>query len=304
MEDVFSHLVFIVNEHSRRGRQVVRTLRKLMKAYNYTYGIYRTEYPGHAAELAEVLSKEYSPTSLLIAVGGDGTLNEVINGVITSLVRRPVSYIPTGSGNDFARSHDLSRSIEMTLKRILLKSAPVELDVLFYSSDAASFSAVNSFGFGVDGMVIRKLEENQKKQHTGKFAYLLSVLSAFFEQQSFSLTLKTNTDTYYFEDALLVVCCNHKFFGGGIPIQPLADPADGLLDIVVAEKVTFVQLLHILYKLLTKESHLNHPKLHSYRVSSCSLHIDPPQYGQRDGELIKKNVSQIQVKTLRQLFWL
>lgn len=304
MKETFTHLFFIVNEHSRRGRQAVNSLRKLLKAYDYTYEIHRTKYIGHAAELAESFSKEFSTASLIIAVGGDGTLNEVVNGVINSSVRRPVSYIPTGSGNDFARSHDLSRSIDMSLKRILLRSSPVELDILSCSSETASFSAVNSSGFGIDGMVISKLEDNQKKQHTGKFAYLLSVLSAFFEQQPFSLTLKTENGEYHFEKALLVVCCNHKFFGGGIPIHPLADPTDGLLDIVVAEKVNFLQLLHILYKLLTKESHLNHRKLHSYRVSSCALQIDPPQYGQRDGELVNKDVSHMQVKTLRQLFWL
>ncbi|MDZ7833978.1 MAG: hypothetical protein U5K84_00125 [Alkalibacterium sp.] len=73
---------------------------------------------------------------------------------------------------------------------------------------------------------------------------------------------------------------------------------------VIAEKVTFRELLRILFSVLTTQNHLKHPKLHTHRVSFCSFTLYTPQYGQRDGELIEKNVQHMSVHSIRQLFWM
>lgn len=304
MSTNYTHLIFIINEHSRKGKHTRKLLTRHMKEHAMSFELHTTEYKRHAVELACELAQSEPQESLIIAVGGDGTLNEVVSGLYLSKIDRPVSYIPTGSGNDFARSHDLSKSIQMSLERIINKNSPVELDILDCHTDEENLVAVNSIGFGIDGMVISKLDQTSSKKTIGKSSYLLSVLSAFFSQKSFSLSLDSKDLTINHPSVLLVVCANHKFFGGGIPIHPLADATDSFIDVVVAEQINFLELLQILYMLITKESHLSHKKMHSYRVSSCKLTLDSQQYGQRDGELIDRNTHTLSISTVKQLFWL
>ncbi|GAB2487026.1 diacylglycerol kinase family protein [Alkalibacterium psychrotolerans] len=300
----YSRYLFIVNEYSRKGRHIKEKIETLMAEHPVSFELVTTNYKRHASELAKYYADTISNDTLLIAVGGDGTLNEVVQGIHESGRNHPVAYIPTGSGNDFARSHDLSKSIDMSLKRILTLTTSKELDILTAKSYHNHMVAVNSIGFGIDGMVISKLDETTNKQTIGKSSYLLSVLSAYFSQKEFSLTLKGADDVITFENALLVVFANHKFFGGGIPIHPLANPTDSYIDIVVAEKISFLELLDILYRILTNESHLSHKKVHSYRFKSCSVTIDPPQFGQHDGELIERNVKSMTLSTDKQEFWI
>lgn len=299
----YTHLIFIVNEFSRKGKHTRKAIRDHMLRYSLTYEIHTTQYKRHAVELACTFSDEKADDCLIIAVGGDGTLNEVVEGICRSAKKRAVSYLPTGSGNDFARSHDLSRSIEISLERILSKAEETELDVITGVSDAENLIAVNSLGFGIDGMVIAKLDNNKKKKTAGKFSYLLSVFSAYFAQKSFSMSIHNESLNLSFDEILLIVCANNKYFGGGIPIHPLADPQDQYIDIVIAEKVSFLELLQILYRILSSESHLSHKKIHTYRVKSCTLKFDTPQYGQRDGELIEKHTHLITIDTIKQHFW-
>lgn len=304
MSDSYSHYLFIVNEYSRKGKHIKKNIEGIMNSSPVSYDLVTTDYRRHACELAEYYGTTLSADTLLVAVGGDGTLNEVVQGLYNSGKDYPVAYIPTGSGNDFARSHDLSKSIQMSLKRILKQTSTKELDIITATSDRQQLVAVNSIGFGLDGMVISKLEQSMNKQTIGKFSYLLSVMSAYFSQKEFSVSLTFDNKTVTFEKVLLVLFANHKFFGGGIPIHPLADSADSCIDAIIAEKISFFELLNLLYRILTNESHLAHKKVHTYRFQSCSVRIHPPQFGQRDGELIDSNVNDLTLSTVKQKFWI
>src|SRR5690606_18086897 len=115
--------------------------------------------------------------------------NEVVKGMVNVGNRLPVGYVPTGSGNDFARSLHLPMTIDGAIRSIIEQSEPRLLDILTGKSDNASIVAVNSIGFGLDGMVIHKLDQTKNKQTIGKFSYLASVLSAYFSQKHFPLKL-------------------------------------------------------------------------------------------------------------------
>ncbi|OJF95718.1 hypothetical protein AX762_06290 [Alkalibacterium sp. 20] len=298
------NLIFIVNEYSRHGKKTTNKIRQVMDLFDSTYEIHLTQHKQHATSLAESFANELENDTLVVAVGGDGTLNEVVQGLVNAGNHLPVGYIPTGSGNDFARSLKLPLSIEASIRNIIETNTPTPLDILVGTSDNLNVVAVNSIGFGIDGMVIYKIDQTKNKQTIGKFSYLASVLSAYFSQKNFPLKLIADDRKFTYGEALLIVCTNNKFFGGGIPIHPQADATDELIDLVVAEKVSFWELLHILFSVLTTQKHLNHPKLHSHRVYSCEFTLYTPQYGQRDGELIDKNVQHMSVKIIKQLFWI
>ncbi len=298
------HLIFIVNEFSRHGKKTTKNIKESMALYDNTYEIHVTQYKEHATSLAESFARKYESDFLVVAVGGDGTLNEVVIGLINAGNQLPVGYVPTGSGNDFARSLHIPMAIDSAIKNIIEKSEPRLLDILIGKSENTSIVAVNSIGFGLDGMVIYKIDQTKNKQTIGKFSYLASVLSAYFSQNTFPLKLIADGQLFTYGESLLIVFTNNKFFGGGIPIHPQADATDGLIDIVVAEKVSFRELLSILFSVLTTQKHLNHPKLHSHRVSSSTLSLYTPQYGQRDGELIDKNIQRISVDVIKHPFWI
>ncbi|WP_368644925.1 diacylglycerol kinase family protein [Alkalibacterium putridalgicola] len=298
------HLIFIVNEFSRNGKKTTHQIRQVMQRSNSTYEIHITQYPKHATVLAEHLADKVENDTLIVAVGGDGTLNEAVQGLLNVDAPIPLAYIATGSGNDFARSLGLPLTIEASVNNILDTDSPTYLDVLIGTSDYSNIVAVNSIGFGLDGMVINKIDKTKNKQTIGKFSYLASVLSAYFSQKAFPLKLVTDKQNYIYGESLLIVCTNNKFFGGGIPIHPEAVATDGMIDLVIAEKVSFKELLSILFSILTTQSHLKHPKLHSHRVASCSFTLYTPQYGQRDGELIEKNIQNMSVRTVKRPFWI
>ncbi|GEK91487.1 hypothetical protein AKA01nite_11090 [Alkalibacterium kapii] len=233
-------------------------------------------------------------------------MNEVLEGLLETETTHPIplAYIPTGSGNDFARSLKLPLTFKDSIHNILKTKEPTLLDVITETANQKTIVAVNSIGFGLDGMVMNKLGKNKNKQIIGKSSYLLSILSAYFSQKAFPLKLKTPDQTYVYGQTLLVVCTNNKFFGGGISIHPEADPSDGFIDLIIAEKVTIWELFTILFSLFTTKKHLEHKKLHSHRITACDLVIYTPQYGQYDGELIDKDVHKLSFKLTTHPFWI
>lgn len=297
-------LIFIVNEHSRKGKKFTRQLHRIMKDYTISYDVYKTEYKKHGMELAREFTQMSDEKTLIIAVGGDGTLNEVVAGSISTQKDVPIAYIPTGSGNDFARARKLSKNIEANIKRILSVKEPTHLDILVSKVNEEPIVAVNSIGFGLDGKVIYKLGKNKNKETIGKVSYLLTVLSAYFEQKPFPLTIKSSDSNEHFDDTLLIVFANHKNFAGGIPIHPLALATDEIIDVIVLKKVNFIGLLKLIVKVLVNESHLSHEKVHSFRASSWDLTLHTPQHGQRDGELIDEEAYKMTIHTRKKKFWL
>ena len=113
---------FIVNPHARTGLglKVWRQLEAVIEKQSLTYQVFLTRYPGHATEFARALTAGPEKI-LLIILGGDGTINEVVNG-IQDFSKVTLGYIPIGSSNDFARSMKLSRKPEVLLKQILSPS--------------------------------------------------------------------------------------------------------------------------------------------------------------------------------------
>lgn len=297
------HLIFILNEHSRNGKLFSKNSSKVLSQFAVTYEIHKTNKAGHAKQLAVELSSSLKNGTKLIIVGGDGTLNEVINGLESAESKIAVGYVPTGSGNDFARSHQLASNFKSAINHVIELNHPRSLDILKITDGSETLHAVNSFGIGLDGMVNYSLEHSKNKERFGPFSYFSTILSAYFSQKSFSVSITQNSQTIHFAEALLVVSVNHKFFGGGIPIHPKADPEDELIDVVVAEKVSFIELIMLLLRVLINQSHLSHKKLHTFKTSQCITELDSIQYGQTDGEWMEVQ-GQYKTETKKRLFWI
>ena len=176
---------FIVNPHSRSGQgaQLWRRLEMELKKSTVEYQVNLTERPGHARELAARLTTgqpDGASSQVIVAVGGDGTLNEVLDGLhVSSQVT--LGYIPTGSGNDFARSMRLPKTPQRALQRILHPRYFRFLDYGVLSCDVCNINHrrfIVSSGIGFDAAVCQRLGVSALKRflcriHISKHSYVV-----------------------------------------------------------------------------------------------------------------------------------
>lgn len=299
-----TRLLFILNQTSRKGKVALNLLERALKNMNYSFSFHFTEAPKHAKELAQSLGQTLEKDDRLIVVGGDGTLNEVVSGLQEANLDVPVGYIPSGSGNDFARSHGISMGIEKALKRIIQAFPPTELDILKVEQGESIRYAINSTGAGIDGMVVNHVESKKTKEQIGSFSYFASIYRAAKQQEVFGVSIEIDEEIYQFDEALLVLGVNHKYIGGGINVHPKASPEDGLINVVVVEKVSFTELIHILTKIITGARHLKHNKVHHFTASKPVIRLSKEQFGQQDGEKINLSTEPWFFDITKQLFWL
>src|SRR3954471_14118383 len=183
---------------------------------------------GSAARLAKTaLGKG---RDLIIAAGGDGTLNEVINGIGENLGDAAVGLIPLGTGNDFARTIGVPADIEEAIDLIRAgETRPV--DLVRVTSDAVRYF-VNVSAGGFSGLVNEKLTKEMKKTW-GPLAYLRSAAAALPELRAYQTTLAFDNAEALMLELYNVVVANGRYVAGGMLIAPEAAIDDGLLDVIL-----------------------------------------------------------------------
>lgn len=239
---------FIVNTKSGSGR-AVRTwnnIKRYLKKEGVSYKAYQTKYEGHATLLANKLSKMKDDDIRIVIVGGDGTLNEVING-ISDLEKVRVGLVPSGSGNDFARGLGIKGTKEEILKDVLsLDKDDVSLDIgkVIWQDEGEEkerLFAISS-GIGLDALVCKMTETSKLKTYLnklklGKLVYLILTVESLFTMKTFNASVKTNDDLSEYRKTIFMGNMNMKAEGGGVKMAPNAVPYDGELDMCVASEI-------------------------------------------------------------------
>ena len=250
---------FIVNPHSRSGKglRVWQKIQKRLDRDKILYEANMTEYQGHATELAAFLTSgrhEDPAPKTIVVLGGDGTLNEVLNGLSMSTAVT-LGYIPSGSGNDFSRGMKLPKSPEKALRRLLSskKIRLIDYGILSYTDGCPAHRRfLVSSGAGYDAGVCQNLFTTRLKKvfnqfHMGKLVYLVIGIKQIVLCKSADgcLTLdgvkKMNLKKIRFISAHI-----QKSEGGGFRFAPKADPADGYLDLCVVSGVSKLRLTVLL----------------------------------------------------------
>ena len=238
--------LFIINPVAGKGR----SLEYIDKIKNYfddlqeEYIIEITEYKDHAIKIA----KEYTSkdTYRVFAVGGDGTINEVLNGLIGS--DSVLCVIPTGTGNDFVRTLYKDKEIEDVLDSLI---SGQEHYIDLAKSNDRYFINIASVGFDAEVVYNARMFKN-RRFIPSSFAYILSVIYTAFNFKSINMTIKIG-EQYIKESTFLLAACNGKCYGGGVMIAPKADMKDGLLDICVIRRPGLFTLLKSIPKALKGE---------------------------------------------------
>jgi len=241
-----------------------------------------TVYPTHATELAYKAGLD--GYDLVIALGGDGTVHEVVNGLMKLPAdHRPVfGVVPLGSGNDFAHGLGISSQSEVALRQVLNGTPqPVDVGVVEDNIGRREYW-INTIGFGFDAVVT--IRSRKIPVVHGFAVYFAAVLQTILLNYiPFHLQLKVD-DQFSEETDLMFVACNGKREGGGFRVAPGADMFDGMLDLIAVHKISRLKMLYTLpYFLNGSQNRL--PYIRTGRFKRLELTSDHPLMIHADGEV-------------------
>ncbi len=245
--------------------------------------IWVTQWQGHAEELArQALEKG---VELVVAAGGDGTLNEVVNGLSADFGRARLGLVPLGTGNDFARTIGVPADPKRAME-ILLEGRTRRIDVARATVGEKSRWFLNMSAGGFGGLVSEKAGE--AKNLWGPLAYMRAAVDVLPDLQAFEASIvlegldgteRLRVDTYN------VVVSNGRYVAAGIPVAPQAEVDDGLLDVMIAPATTIPQLALLVPKVLLGQ-HLDDDRLIFRRAARIEIEADPPMVFNVDGEVL------------------
>ena len=229
----------------------------------------------------------------LIIIGGDGTINEAVNGIV-NFEKTYFGFIPCGSGNDLGKDLQLPKDKTEIAKQLLKCEVKRECDVgevILYDDEKTFTRRFNiSCGFGYDAEICAfveasKLKKVLNKMRLGKLVYLFEGAKVIFSTQLTPMTLTYNNQTYHYEKCLFTVGMNHAYEGGGFKFCPDADANDRKLDICIAEKLSRLDFFMI-FPYAYGGNHNRFEGIHLDRCEAITLEASRPLYVHTDGEVV------------------
>ena len=230
----------------RKGKRKSGAVAELFKQKGFDCQLFLTEERNDATRFVIEHGREYD---LIACMGGDGTLNEVINGIIKANLDLPLGYIPAGSTNDFARSMHLSKKIEKSVD-IIAQCAVRRIDAGLFND--RYFGYVSSFGLFT--RTSYSTSQKVKNIFGGKLSYFMHGATEIFRIRTEHMYIETGSKTYE-DDYLFGAITNSTSLGGVLKYDPrLVNMNDGLLEMMLVRKPQNpAQLFSILRSLLTKK---------------------------------------------------
>lgn len=284
-------ITFVLHgKHLRKHKIQYEADKHLGNEYVTDYFI--TKSSKSAEDFAEKIAN--SGTDYLIAVGGDGTMHEVINGIMhVPKVQREnliTGLLPVGSGNDFARTLKLSGKISY-LHKLITHNSVIDLDVGKIECSALDGKETtvyfnNIAGVGLDAEVAKRVNEGNKI-YGPNIAYYTATIKSFLNYRKKQIKV-SSADFNYEGNVLLLSFANAKYFGSGLGIAPHAKINDGKMALTLAGDVSLFDYLKNVGT-IRKCVKVNHPQINYAEAESMTIEpIGEPCFIEADGELIGK----------------
>jgi diacylglycerol kinase (ATP) len=275
--------VFLVNPASANGKTGKRwpQIAHAARAAGLRGEAILSDRPGQLAQLAREAVDDGA--TLLVVVGGDGTVHEVVNG-IAGREGVELALIPRGTGWDFARTHEIPKRLAGALRIALEGTArPFDLGRATYQADGGTAAAwfANMASVGMSGAVAAKANSTTKALGA-KTSYLLALGAVFARWHNVRLRVAVDEERRegLMEDTIVAV---GRYLAGGMKITPDAEPDDGLFDVLLIGDVTKIELVRVMPKIY-RGTHLPHPKGEVLQGRAVSIDADEPMPIQLDGE--------------------
>ena len=290
-------MVLIANARSGKGG-VAKCLPEVtneLKSRGLEHEVRFTERPGHAIDIARESIDEGK--RFLVAVGGDGTIHEVVNGMIdgdSPRVADPVlGVVSAGTGSDFIKTFGLPAAPGVAVSHLDgPESFPIDIGKVTYTEDGHEvtryFPNIAEVGIGAD--VVARAQ--RLPRWMGPTVYLAAFWLVMRKHKVAQVKVDL-VDRTYEGPANNIVVANCQFFGGGMKIAPKAAPTDGLLDIQV-EHARKREAISIMPKVF-KGEHLPHPDIEEFKRVKCSVESDRPLLIEADGEVLGHTPARFEV---------
>ncbi len=216
---------------------------------------YSTEYANHAKELAE---RAKGNCDVLLVIGGDGTLNEVVNGLCATPGKNPkIFLLPGGTGNDFHRNF-IASDLSTQSPTNLFSQMGERVHIACLQTNTATRYFLNIADVGFGGSVVRELNLLRNKFGSG-FSYFLAIIRTFFKYKKPVLTLSFN-GTERTQKFFMLAICNGPVFGNGLIVSPGTNPRDKQFGLVVLGDVSLFDYLRHLPN-LWRGKRIKHPEI-------------------------------------------
>ena len=270
----------IINPNSSRGRvkNKIKHIEEYIKILDSDYSIDFTQRPKHAIELARKAANEKN--EIVIAVGGDGTVHEVINGIYGT--NSSLGIIPIGAGNDISvclgiPQKDIKKAIEIIK---IGKTKKIDLGKI----NGEYFVGVAGTGF--DTMVVDFTFKNRNLlKLLGSLFYIYGVYNVLIKFKPIFFKLITK-DNIIEKKAMTIAVGNSWMYGGGMKVVPDAKLDDGLFDVCIVEEISKLEFLKVFPRVFSG-THITHPAVKIFRTNFLRIESNRKISVQADGEIIK-----------------
>ena len=259
-----------------KGAACLKKAEEILSARGAKFKTLITEHAGHGAVLAKQACADIC-CRRIIAIGGDGTFSEILNGMDLSV---PIAFVPAGTGNDFVKGAGLESNTEKAVHAAL--DGHVTLyDIL--SVNGKRCLNIAGTGFDVDVLLH---EAKIRKVLPGKLSYTVALLRALAKLRFTDVKLTIDNDKHMVLSVFLLAAANGKYYGGGLPICLDASCNDGYIDLVIIKKLPRSAIPHILYKFFKGELKQVTEHVEIHRCKSLTFDTASSLPVNMDGELI------------------
>lgn len=273
---------------NRRSEQRWSAIDQVLRKAGFEYDVTCTTHALHAVQITrEALKRGYDR---IVAVGGDGTLNEVVNGFFSEdgEAINPAArllLIPVGTGSDFARMFEVDSSIECVIRLMSLtegRNCDVVRASFCESGQETVRHYINTADVGIGSETCARVNRSSKVLG-GFWSFLLAALYTIITYRNRYLKVLIDNQEIYTGPCCLVVVGNGSFFGGGMKIAPQALLDDGLVDVIMVKNFGKLELLANIARVY-RGAHLSHPKVEMCRGSRVHIKTREKAYLELDGE--------------------
>ncbi len=288
------HLHIILNPIAGRGESE-KIWDDWQRQLSITPIIHRTQYKGHAFEIAQKINEEArkkQEQTCIIAIGGDGTVHEVLNGVLDNDLII-LGVIKAGSGNDFSRTYRVFNSPGQ-LQQFLHRSNKEchDCGVVEFQQPRVF---VNNCGIGFDAFVAEltngsKVKKRLNQLGLGKLSYVYYVILGLMKFKPFELVTIRNGEKQTFQNVWFATLCNQPYFGGGMKISPHSKTNDGKLELTVVHNLSRIKLL-LVFGTVFFGKHLRFREVTQLTGQHFQLLYHTQLFCHADGEIVEHHAT-------------
>lgn len=278
---------FIVNPRAGRGKagNFSRLLTRWLVQKDESHTVVYTDGPMHAAELARLHADSHD---VVVAVGGDGTIHEVINGLVGKSTQ--LAIIPVGTGNDLVKVLGIPLNAKKAFENVFKPALVKSIDV----GKANERYFINGLGIGFDALVVKK--SKTVRMLRGNFVYLYAVLVTLWKYSYQTLNLAFNKSKRE-DDLFMLTIGNGPSLGGGFFLTPNARPDDGIFDLCMIRKMNKLHILKNLIKVYSGK-HIYDPHVEMSTTKKITISAEMPFPAHVDGEILGYEIEKLIVELI------